>query len=586
MAGSFLVLLLGVLAVLQLHWLREVAAADRQRREAALDLALADFAADLDREVSRAWLAFRRPSPLASWSEEGLAASGARWLETAPIPELVGAVLLVDGSGQAKALDLEAGRWERWTGEVPATSRRPGEPEGFAPRLRRRPPPRDPEGWLFSRLRPDLPGLELRLGPPGRRRQEADEAALFVLFDRAFLRDDFLPALVERHFVPILGREAEVRITARESGELLYAAPEAFAGHFAWQVPLFDLLPPDELHRLAFATGLTAEDMRAAGGADGPPSATRSRRPLRDAIHGRHRLEALSALVDRPPGWQLEVGSPEGSLDPALARAHHGNAAVALGILGLLTLAAGALLLSARRARETARRQLEFTAAVSHELRTPLAAIRSLADNLADGLVREPAQARLYGEQISRQGRRLTEMVEQVLAVSAVEAGGRGSAGDRTTIDPVALVREVVAEIPEAGKAPAVELDLPAAAPGVAGDRTALRGAVQNLVVNALRHGEPPVVVRVTAAADGTSVAIAVSDHGAGIPDAERERLFEPFFRGARAQAGQLPGAGLGLHLVRRTAEAHGGRVEVSSGEGAGTTFTLILPATAAEAGR
>jgi signal transduction histidine kinase len=84
--------------------------------------------------------------------------------------------------------------------------------------------------------------------------------------------------------------------------------------------------------------------------------------------------------------------------------------------------------------------------------------------------------------------------------------------------------------------------------------------------------------VRVVAAPDGAGVRVEVSDRGPGIPPGERERLFEPFFRGARAQERQLPGVGLGLHLVRRAAAAHGGRVEVRSAAGEGSTFALVLP--------
>jgi len=114
----------------------------------------------------------------------------------------------------------------------------------------------------------------------------------------------------------------------------------------------------------------------------------------------------------------------------------------------------------------------------------------------------------------------------------------------------------------------------------VAGDAPALRRAVLNLVTNALKHGgEPPWAgVRVALAPGGGEARVEVADRGAGIPAGERERLFEPFFRGARAQEAQVPGTGLGLHLVRRIAELHGGRVEVRSAAGQGSAFTLVLP--------
>ena len=300
-------------------------------------------------------------------------------------------------------------------------------------------------------------------------------------------------------------------------------------------------------------------------------------------------MAALASILGGPPGWLLEVRPAGGTLHAALARARWGNAAVSFGILLLLALAAGALALSARRAQETARRQIELTASISHELRTPLAAIRSLAENLADGVVREGAQARRYGEEINRQGERLSEMVEQVLTLSALTASPGGRPRTLRPVDPAALVAEAVAEsravVPDAR----VEVDLSASTgatrgdgglPTIQGDPTALRRALQNLVANALKHGgDPPwAAVRVCVERGDGTLRIGVTDRGPGIPAAERERIFEPFVRGRRAQDEQLPGAGLGLHVVRRTAEGHGGRVEVCSTPGQGSTFTLVLP--------
>jgi signal transduction histidine kinase len=112
-------------------------------------------------------------------------------------------------------------------------------------------------------------------------------------------------------------------------------------------------------------------------------------------------------------------------------------------------------------------------------------------------------------------------------------------------------------------------------------DRALLVRAVENLVTNALKHGYPsdaaerPVRVRVSSS--DAEVAIEVRDEGRGIPPAEQRRVFERFVRGRAAQA--TPGAGLGLAIVQSVAEAHGGRVELSSPPGAGCVFVLTLPA-------
>jgi signal transduction histidine kinase len=544
-AGGVLVVLLGALAVLQVRWLGEVAAADRQRLDAGVRTALAALAEDLDREVSRAWMTFLPVFGGRGSTRHDLEERWARWRESAPVPDLVAALVLVE-EGEAP-LRYAGDGWVADPGAVSGAGL-PGREGG-------------PDGPLAA-LRPDLPGLALRLAPAGDERFRGrlpSGRTLLVRFDGELLSRRLLPDLVGRHLEPVLGPGLEARVRTRPGGETLYATAEGLDGAFEWEVPLFDLLPPEDLHRLAFAAGLPG--------------------PLHhdDGPRRGRRFAALAAAFDAPPGWVLEVRPAEGSLHAALARAHRGNALVAFGILAVLALAAVALAVSARRARETARRQFEFTAAVSHELRTPLAAIRSLADNLADGVVRDPAQTRLYGQQIAREGTRLTEMVEQVLALSAQEVAGRVRSRDE--VDLGDLVREVAAEA-EAGLPGArVEADLPAEPVAVAGDAPALRRAVLNLVTNALKHGgEPPWAgVWVGLAPGGGEARVEVADRGAGIPAGERERLFEPFFRGVRAQEAQVPGTGLGLHLVRRIAELHGGRVEVRSA-GQGSAFTLVLP--------
>ncbi len=413
-AGALLVLLLGALAVLQLRWLGEVAVADRQRLDAAGGTAMAAFAADVDREVSRAWLVFRPP---AGGDRAGLAALAERWQEAAPDPRLVEDLVLETGGSE---LRLRDGAWVTAADALPeeleragAHRRHPFFARRGGGRLRR-----DLTWRPVPLLRPDLPGLEVPVADTG-------DDRLWVVFDRGYLSDRLLPALVRRHLEPVLGPGLAARVTARASGEVLYATAPALAGPFEWSQPLFDLLPADDLHRLAFALGAPAEEVAPVG----RPEAVRGG-PRRFAARGASRRRRGRP---GPPLLEARPARAPGSLAAALGRARRGNAALVFGILLLLALAAAALALSTRRAQQMARRQLEFTAAVSHELRTPLAAIRSLADNLADGLVREPEQARRYGAQIARQGERLTEMVEEVLALAAQRSGGRR---ERVRLDP------------------------------------------------------------------------------------------------------------------------------------------------------
>jgi signal transduction histidine kinase len=109
---------------------------------------------------------------------------------------------------------------------------------------------------------------------------------------------------------------------------------------------------------------------------------------------------------------------------------------------------------------------------------------------------------------------------------------------------------------------------------------------VLNLVQNAIKYGgeAPRIALRITAGRTSgrPEVRIAIEDHGLGIGQAEKDRLFEPFFRGEEARSRQIRGSGLGLSLVKRIVDAHSGRISVRSAPGQGSTFTIALPALAA----
>jgi signal transduction histidine kinase len=195
-------------------------------------------------------------------------------------------------------------------------------------------------------------------------------------------------------------------------------------------------------------------------------------------------------------------------------------------------------------------------------------------------VVKDPARIRTYGEVILDQSRRLGGMIEDVLSFAGATARERTRRED--DLDLGVLVDEVLAALASTlhTRNVGLERQVPDELPAVRGDAGLLRRAIQNLVENAVKHGgdAPWVAVRLDEDRAGGQVVLTVEDRGPGIDPADLPHLFDPFYRGQAAQARQVPGFGLGLALVKRTIEDHGGRISVQSSPGRGSTFTLRLP--------
>jgi signal transduction histidine kinase len=223
----------------------------------------------------------------------------------------------------------------------------------------------------------------------------------------------------------------------------------------------------------------------------------------------------------------------------------------------------------------------DLTVAVSHDLRTPLASIRAMVEALEDGLVTTADDERRYHSAIRREIDRIARMLDDLFDLSRLDSGG-------LSLERRALsLEEVAAEVVEGMRAQAqrqgVRLTL-TAEPGIPAawfDGAQIGRAIANLLRNALEHTHPGGRVTVALAWVDGQVRLTVSDTGVGIPASEISRVWTRFHRGDpsrhKTSAGG-DGAGLGLAIVRGIVEAHGGTVAVTSTEGAGATFTLLLP--------
>jgi len=284
-----------------------------------------------------------------------------------------------------------------------------------------------------------------------------------------------------------------------------------------------------------------------------------------------------------------------GDLHVATGDGGHRDLAVAASVRRLPEGAFATLILRDVTERNARRRQLQralalehesleqqraFVATVSHEFRTPLAVIDGIAQQmLRRDVPRERARAKL--EQIRRTVARLTELMESVVQSARRETPGPGSPTSRLAL--ATLLAESVEEQRRLAPDRRIVLITTSAAIWIEADATAIRHLVGNLLTNALKYSSTDRPVFVTLMKHATEATIAVLDRGIGIPAAERDHLFERFYRATNV--GAIPGTGIGLHVARELAAIHGGRLDVASEEGLGSIFTVALPLVTAPTG-
>jgi len=233
---------------------------------------------------------------------------------------------------------------------------------------------------------------------------------------------------------------------------------------------------------------------------------------------------------------------------------------------------------NAARAEELIRLRDEFVAVVSHELRTPLTSIIGYVELLADedsGDLNEEQET--YLEIVQRSTARLVELVGDLLLVAEAERGPL--ALDLADLDLVELAAHAVEAARPTADARGIALTFDPGTPGAyAGDSTRISQMLDNLISNAIKF--TPQGGRVTVRVDrrGSEAVFEIADTGAGIADADRERLFDPFFRSREANARAVPGTGLGLTITKAIVDAHNGTIEVDAPPGGGTTFRVWLP--------
>lgn len=215
----------------------------------------------------------------------------------------------------------------------------------------------------------------------------------------------------------------------------------------------------------------------------------------------------------------------------------------------------------------------DFVANVSHELRTPVGALSLLTETLIgeqDPEIIERFAGRIHDETV-----RLAHLIDHLLALSHIDGGVR----EMQMVDVTELVAQATATCREHANVNQQQLSVEISQDvSVLGDQTQLTSAVTNLVANAVKYTPEEGTIDVRVVVHGREVAITVEDTGDGIAQKDQHRVFERFYRVDRGRSSDTGGTGLGLSIVRHVAANHGGRVELVSQEGVGSTFSLILP--------
>ena len=247
-------------------------------------------------------------------------------------------------------------------------------------------------------------------------------------------------------------------------------------------------------------------------------------------------------------------------------------------VLGITGLGGYLLLRDVNRDIQMTEVRSQFVASVSHELKTPLTAIRMFAETLALGRSRDPRTQSEYLETIVNESERLARLVDNVLDFSKIEQGKKIYRLRPTSLAEIVDSAARAMQYPLAQQGFNLHVSVQEDLPALHADPDAIQQAILNLLTNAMKYSGDAREIDLQLSASNGDAVIQVRDHGLGIAPHEQKRVFEKFYRAPSHERHQIAGTGLGLTLVAHIAEAHGGRVELQSAPGAGSTFSILIP--------
>jgi signal transduction histidine kinase len=570
------------LALLQYRWSREISQAENVRIHSALEASIMNFREDLSRELATLCVQLRSDSG-ASPNPAALAQRLQLWQTMNSASGLVRSVYFWTpsdsrGNGTLRQLLPSDGRFQSvpWPPQMqrvrqalssiqPSVSASVGAGQ----------PPHEPPSREIGAIDQSVPVLAVSTTPAS----NAPAAWMLVELDAHVLQQQVLPQLTARYFGDARTSDYEVAVVGspQKDPPVIYASDPQL---------LKSATIDGESSVNLFGPPMPDAKVSAFRGPYPPP-------PLGSAppMHGSGffapiRFDPINYETGKSGDWRVVVRHRNISVAAVVAQQRHRNLALGLSVLLMLAASMALIMLSSHRARRLAQLQMEFVAGISHELRTPVAAILSISDNLASGIVNSKQQFAAYGDLIQHQARQLNSLIEQVLRFSATRNESRTYRLRNVHISEVidAALENTAVLIASSGieVQSTIEEDLPA----LYTDSSALSQALQNLIANAVKYGGDTKWIGISAAMDDTArtpeLLITVADRGIGIDSEHLGHVFEPFYRSPQVAESEVHGTGLGLALAKTFVEGLGGRITVTSAVGKGSNFTVHLPISAA----
>lgn len=254
------------------------------------------------------------------------------------------------------------------------------------------------------------------------------------------------------------------------------------------------------------------------------------------------------------------------------------NMIIAEGIVFFVILMIGVWFVykSFRQEMKLAAQQRNFLLSITHELKSPIASIRLILDTFIKRNLKQE-QIQRFAKNGVKEATRLLRLVNNILLAARLDSGFHMSKGD---VDIKVLIRDIVDQLQDKHPNTLFSLQMDKTIPMIQADTVALTSIALNLLENAVKYCPPDTHVDVTLKHDHNNIILEVADEGAGIPDEEKSKIFEKFYRVGNEDTRTTKGTGLGLYLVQSLVAEHDGTISVRDNKPTGTIFSVKLPAT------